>query len=156
MSNSHCQTGTIAELLFCAQAGMKGWDVFVPVGHAQAADVCLVKAPGRPVSVQVKTAGWDKKQNCYQINACKGGAVKVAYRAGAFDVLAAWLPDREQFVFWTLEDIAGRLTVRYSPLRHRAPGNWHILQDVAFSAHKLTNSDAMCASVFLNSHKVTP
>ena len=136
MSNANCQTGTVAELLFCAQAGMRGFDVFVPVGHAQAADVCLVKAPGRPVSVQVKTAWWDKQKNCYRVNSSKGTTAKVPYSAGAFDVLAAWLPDKEQFVFWTLEDIAGRVHVRYSPLRHRAPGNWQLLDAVAFVAHE--------------------
>jgi hypothetical protein len=43
------------------------------------------------------------------------------------------LPDRNQFVFWSFADILGRQKVRYHPDRHRQPGNWCLLDEVAES-----------------------
>jgi hypothetical protein len=126
---TNCQTGAVSELLFCAQAGMRGWSVFTPVGHAHAVDVCLIRPGGRPIGVQVKTAGISRGD--YHLTCSRGKGVKAAYEAGDFDILAAWLPDVEEFVFWTLPDIAGRKTIRYSPKRHRQPGNWDLLDTAA-------------------------
>jgi hypothetical protein len=131
---TNCHTGAVSELLFCAQAGMRGWSVFTPVGHAHTVDVCLVKQGGRPIGVQVKTAGMNRPGE-YHLQTGRGKNVgltkKLPYVKGDFDVLAAWLPDVEEFVFWTLDDLAGRITVRYSPKRHRAPGNWELLDMAA-------------------------
>ena len=126
---TNCQTGAVSELLFCAQAGMRGWSVFTPVGHAHAVDVCLVKPGKRPIGIQVKTARADRGE--YHMNCARGKKTKTPYEAGEFDILAAWLPDIEEFVFWTLPDIASRLTIRYSPKRHRQPGNWDLLDTAA-------------------------
>jgi hypothetical protein len=125
---TNCHTGAVSELLFCAQAGMRGWSVFTPVGHAHTVDVCLVKPGGRPIGVQVKTA--HVSRDGYQFNASRPMS-KTAYIEGDFDVMAAWLPDIEEFVFWTLACIAGRKAVRYSPKRHRQPGNWDLLDTIA-------------------------
>jgi hypothetical protein len=132
---TNCHTGAVSELLFCAQAGMRGWSVFTPVGHAHTVDVCLVKPGGRPIGVQVKTAAIARRYPHaaadYHIQSGCGRSGKTPYGTGAFDVLAAWLPDIEEFAFWTLADIACRKTIRYSPKRHRAPGNWDLLDTAA-------------------------
>ena len=128
---SACQTGTVSEMFFCAEAGARGWDIYVPFGHAQTADVCIHRPPGKSVTVQVKTAGWD--QGSYAVMVSRGKSSKTAYVAGDFDVLAAYLPDVREFVFWTLKDLAGRKKLRYHPARHRQPGNWHLLDEVAES-----------------------
>lgn len=132
--STNCQTGAVSELLFCAQAGMRGWSVFTPLGHAHTVDVCLVRPGVRPIGVQVKTAAVTRDQEYHlQTSRGKGGSLagKTAYVKGDFDVLAAWLPDIEEFVLWTLEDLSGRMTVRYSPKRHRQPGNWDLLDTIA-------------------------
>ena len=132
------QKGELAEMLFMASAVINGWHVFIPHGHAQMADMCLVRQSCKPILVQVKTASKDPdRPSDYAVNVGRGNSGKVAYQAGDFDILAAYLPDRNEFVMWTLEDLQGRVRVRYSPKRHRQPGNWSLLNDVASS---LTNS----------------
>jgi hypothetical protein len=83
--------------------------------------------------VQVKTAYEDGQRGSYSVNVGRGSSSKVAYQSGDFDVLAAYLPDRNQFVFWTLDDLQGRKKLRYDPTRHRQPGNWELLHAVAES-----------------------
>jgi hypothetical protein len=132
---TNCHTGAVSELLFCAQAGMRGWSVYTPIGHAHSVDVCLVKHGGSPIGVQVKTAGvrsrWEKNLPGYKVQSGQGLHSKEAYGPKSFCVLAAWLPDIEQFVFWTLDEIAGRKTLHYNPAIHRAPGNWQLLDTAA-------------------------
>jgi hypothetical protein len=130
MTMTSCQKGAYAEMLFCAQAGYRGWEVYMPIGHAQTADVCIFKPPGRPITVQVKMASWDEVQQSYVINSSRGKSSKVTYLAGDFDILAAWLPDVEEFVLWRFDEICERKRIRYSPKRHRALGNWQLLEDL--------------------------
>lgn len=141
---SPCRKGELAETLFIAGAMVHDWEVFTPFGHAQTADLCLVRPDSRPITVQVKTAGWDSARTSYHVQTTRGSKVKSAYRQGDFDVLAAYLPNRNQFVFWTFEDVCGRRTIRYSPKRHRQPGNWSLLDDVARS---LTDAGSIPADV---------
>jgi hypothetical protein len=129
MTMTNCQKGAYAEMLFCAQVGFRGWEVYMPIGHAQTADVCIFRPPGRPVSVQIKSASWDEDKGSYVINSSRGKNSKVAYAAGDFDILAAWLPDIEEFVLWRFEEICERKRIRYSPKRHRAPSNWQLLEE---------------------------
>jgi hypothetical protein len=127
---SACRRGDVTETLFVAAALVNDWEVFLPFGHAQAADVCLVRPRCRPLMVQVKTA-YVSQEGQYSVKASRGAATaRLPYQAGDFDALAAYLPDRNQFVFWTLEDIRGRVTVRYNLATHRAPGNWDLLDDL--------------------------
>jgi len=130
MTMTNCQKGAYAEMLFCAQAGYRGWEVYMPIGHAQTADVCIFKPPGRPISVQVKMASWDEAKQSYGINSGHGSSSKKAYCRGDFDVIAAWLPDVEEFVLWRFDEIRERKRIRYSPKRHRAPGNWQLLEEL--------------------------
>ena len=130
---SACRKGELAETLFIAGAMAHDWDIFTPFGHAQTADLCLIRPGVRPITVQVKTAGQDGAQAGYHIKTSRGCSVKSAYQHGDFDVLAAYLRDRNQFVLWAFADIRSRLTVRYHPEKHRQPGNWHLLDEVAES-----------------------
>ena len=130
---SACRKGEISEQLFAVGAMVRDFEIFAPRGHSQTADLCIIKAGQRPLMVQVKTAYFDGVRGEYSINVGRGGVNKTAYRQGDFDILAAYLPDRNQFVLWTLEDLKGRKKVRYSPARHRKPSNWELLDDVAKS-----------------------
>ena len=141
---SPCRKGELAETLFIAGAMVHDWEVFTPFGHAQTADLCLVRPGSRPITVQVKTGTIDR--GAYHVSVKRGtkGINARPYAAGDFDVLAAYLPDRNQFVLWAFEDICSRVSIRYSPERHRQPGNWSLLDDVAQS---LTNSGGTPANV---------
>ncbi len=126
--------GDIAESSFITACQLRDYDIFKPFGHAQSADVCLVKAGNSPILTQIKTAGKDPdRPNSYHINIGKGSSGKQAYKVGDFHVLAAYLPDRNEFVLWTLKDLGGRVTLRYNPEKHRQPNNWHLLDEVAES-----------------------
>jgi hypothetical protein len=130
MTMTNCQKGAYAEMLFCAQAGYRGWEVYMPIGHAQTADVCIFKPPVRPVTVQVKMATWEDSHQSYSVASSRGKKVKVAYALGDFDILAAWLPDLEEFVLWRFDEICDRKRIRYSPKRHRQPNNWQLLEEL--------------------------
>ncbi len=141
---SACRKGEISETLFIAGAMVQDWEIFTPFGHAQTADVMLTRDGVRPLAVQVKTATPDRGAYHVSVKRATGGQKARPYEIHDFDVLAAYLPDRNQFVFWTFEDIRGRISVRYDPNRHRQPGNWELLDDVAKS---LTNSGSRTAVV---------
>jgi hypothetical protein len=141
---SACRKGELAETLFIAGAMVHDWEIFTPFGHAQTADVLLTRAGVRPIAVQVKTGSPDRGAYHVSVKRATGGQRARPYQAHDFDVLAAYLPDRNQFVFWTFDDIRSRITVRYDPLRHRSPGNWDLLNDVAGS---LTNFGSKTADV---------
>lgn len=138
---SACRKGELAERLFIAAVTVHDWEVYTPLGHAQTADLCLARPSVRPIMVQVKTAGWDRSR--YSVKTSRGSRVKSAYQHGDFDVLAAYLPDLNQFVLWTFDDIRGRLTVRYNPEIHRQPGNWSLLDEVAKS-QLILPKDSQC------------
>lgn len=129
MSLSHCNTGDLSESIFAVEGIRRGYTVYTPnVGHSHPADAIVVKPPGRPISVQLKTATIDKGRNqSYSVQVCRGrGLTKMPYQLGDFDILAAWLPDIQLFVFWHFAEIAARKKICYSPLRHRTPDNWEV------------------------------
>ena len=129
---SNCRKGDLAEGLFAVGCIVYDWEVFKSFGHDHASDWVLVRGMYR-LKVQVKTATLDERGD-YNISVKRGkGSKSRAYVAGDFDVLAAYLPDRNQFVFWSFADICSRKKVRYSPERHRQPGNWALLDEVAVS-----------------------
>jgi hypothetical protein len=130
---SACRKGELAETLFIAGAMVHDWEIFTPFGHAQTADLCLVRPGGRPITVQVKTATLDRGAYHVSVKRSSRGGSPRPYIVGDFDVLAAYLPDRNEFVLWTFGDILGRVSVRYSPDKHRDPNNWHLLDEVAES-----------------------
>ncbi len=141
---SACRKGEISETLFIAGAMVHDWEIFTPFGHAQTTDVMLTRSGVRPIGVQVKTATLDRGAYHVSVKRATGGQKARPYEIHDFDVLAAYLPDLNQFVFWTFDDISNRVSVRYDPNKHRKPGNWDLLNDVAVS---LTNSGSGTADV---------
>jgi hypothetical protein len=129
---SACRKGEIAETLFIAGAMVHDWEIFTPFGHAQTADLCLVRSGVRPIMVQVKTARRNSVYpKNYQISCCRTSGAP--YQPGDFDVLAAYLPDLNQFVLYSMQDLNGRAAMSYNPGadHHRNPSNWELLEQVA-------------------------
>jgi hypothetical protein len=81
--------------------------------------------------VQIKRACISTQhKGFYKVNTSSRTAGR--YSAGDFDVLAAYLPDINEFVFWRISEIAQYGQISYSPKKHRSPGNWSLLDDAAF------------------------
>jgi hypothetical protein len=124
-----CQRGTHSELLFCTEAGRRGWGIYVPFGHAQMADVILFKPPYNPITVQVKTATYERDKDRYGVSVSRG-LDKSLYTSGDFTILAAWIPEADKFVLWRFDEICERKKISYTPRLHRQPDNWEILDTV--------------------------
>ena len=125
-----CEKGTSAEVRFIFEADGRGWKVYVPLGHAHAADLIIHYPPYLPVCVQVKTATYYPDRDAYGISSSRGKKCKQTYARGDFQILAAWLPDRQKFVLWRFDEIAERKKINYTPRLHRQPDNWEILDTV--------------------------
>lgn len=124
-----CEKGDHSEFLFCAEVTERGFKVLVPWGHSATSDIWIVKSPHRPISTQIKRAWFDPKRNAYGITVSRGCNIKLAYQAGDFDLLAAYLPDQDRFILWTFEEVRGRKRISYTPHRaDRVPGNWELLE----------------------------
>jgi hypothetical protein len=129
---SDSRKGDLAEALFIAGCLRRGHQVFKAFGNDHASDYVIICA-NAPVMTQVKTATIDERGD-YTISAKRGrGPTTRPYGRGDFDVLVAYLPDRDALVFWTFDEICGRQNVRYNPARHRQPSNWETLNQVAES-----------------------
>lgn len=126
----NCDTGDCSEAKFLSEAVTRGWRVYVPIGHAHAADIVIHRPPFRPVCVQVKTATYCSKRDSYGVMTSRGKKNKVPYIQGDFEIIAAWLPQLEQFVFWRFDEIADRKKINYTPRLHRQPDNWDLLDTV--------------------------
>ena len=123
--------GAHAELLFCAEAGARGYTIFTPLVGSPKADVCLKMGSGPYIGIQVKRACLNRQyEGRYKVNTSSRSSGR--YNAGDFDVLAAYLPDINEFVFWRLEEISQYGQISYWPKKHRSPGNWSLLDDAAF------------------------
>jgi hypothetical protein len=133
---SDCRRGDLAEALFIAGCIVYDWEIFKAFGHDHTADWVLVRGHLR-LTVQVKTATIDRGDYCLPTKRGRGTTAR-PYSAGDFDILAAYLPNRKQFVFWSFADIRGRQKVRYNPTRHRKPNNWELLANVAESLTFIT------------------
>ena len=129
---SDSRKGDLAEALFIAGCLRRGHEVFKAFGNDHSSDYVIICANAR-VMAQVKTATIDERGD-YTISTRRGrGLTRRPYGRGDFDVLVAYLPDRDALVFWTFDEICGRQNVRYNPARHRQPSNWAILNQVAES-----------------------
>lgn len=127
-----CEKGTHAELLFCAEATARKFNILMPMGTTSSTvDVWVAPVAGRPISVQVKRAWVDSKRRLYQVKVSRRGTRSkkgVRYKVGDFDILAAYLPDVNQFVLWKFKEIRKRSKISYTPRLHRQPGNWELLE----------------------------
>lgn len=129
---TNLEKGTHAELLFCAETTARGLQVLIPMGATSSTVDVWIVANSRPVSVQVKRA-WVSKNGRYVVKVARRGTKKkpqLAYKVGDFDILAAYLPDRNQFVLWRFDEIKKRKKISYTPRLHRQPDNWEILDTV--------------------------
>ena len=134
----------IAELLFCLKLVELGYEVKWMQGNCKDYDVILERNGMRPIFVQVKYSVWKTSNKCYNIFNCTSGRNKV-YSATAYDVLAVYLWDRNEWVLYTRAELGNRVGTSYTPpeLRRAAvrshapdardPNNWHLLDEVAES-----------------------
>lgn len=140
--------GAIVERLFEIAALERGYEISVNIGGGKDFDY-IVRFPGqRPVVVQIKTGWFWPLKNCYQIyNRASSGL----YSINAYDVLAVFLADRNQWLFYSRAELGNRTLTTYMPreLRERArksftashgesvadrePNNWSLLDEVAAS-----------------------
>jgi hypothetical protein len=133
-------TGLLAESKFSTQAISRGYISWWPMGHNQKADVCVWKAPYRPITVQVKLGQLKGESWQIYVAASRGGKdrrrAKAAgrdvdkyqrYQIGDFDVLAMYVPTADAFRFWRLRDVAGTLCLYVSDLS--TLNNWHVIED---------------------------
>jgi hypothetical protein len=124
---TNCTTGDCSEARFIAEVVERGFRVYVPIGHSHAADIIIHLPPYHPVGVQVKTATYYPDRDDYGVKCARDGGL---YTEGDFQVLAAWLGDRKQFVLWRFDEICERKKISYTPRLHRQPDNWEILDTV--------------------------
>jgi hypothetical protein len=106
--------------------------VLIPIGPTGSTVDVWIVVNSRPVSVQVKRA-WITKGGRYSVRAARRGTKNIpekVYKAGDFDILAAYLPDRNQFVLWRFDEIKQRKKISYTPRLHRQPDNWDLLDTV--------------------------
>jgi len=127
---TNCTTGDCSEARFISEIVERGFRVYVPIGHSHAADIVIHLPPYYPVGVQVKTATYYPNRDSYGVMTSRGKKNKSLYCRGDFDIIAAWLPDRKQFVLWRFDEIAERKRISYTPRLHRQPDNWEILDTV--------------------------
>lgn len=116
-----CARGAITELIFCAAAGLRGWNLYTPFGHAHHVDVYIVRPGVRPIGVQVKTMRTDHRRS---VQCGYGKSSNTPCAAGDFDVLAAYDRTAEEFSFWHIDQVAGKATISIST----SPGKgWELL-----------------------------
>ena len=132
MIHTACTTGDLSESIFASESLRRGYWVYTSNGHARPADAIVVRPPLRPITVQIKTATiYTDRDSVYGVMSSRGrGAAKTAYLFGDLDILAAWVPDIEQFVFGRFDEIADRKKICYSPRLHRQPDNWDLFETV--------------------------
>jgi hypothetical protein len=138
--------GAIVERLFEIAALERGYEISVNIGGGKDFDYIVRLPGGRPVVVQIKTGCWADKNCSYEIkNYSKAGI----YAFGAYDVLAVYLPDRRQWLFYLRTELGNRSRTSYTPpeirrrlrksftraygesVTDRDPDNWELLDQVA-------------------------
>jgi hypothetical protein len=134
-----CDLGTVAELEFLTQAKRRGWNVFVPIGHATPADAVIFAPPSRPISVQIKKGMSRGAGRGYKAMVGSGRSLRAMkhslefskfrrYEARSFDVLAMYVEDVQGFVFWTLQELLqrGKTWAMWTP--GKPCHNWEIFE----------------------------
>jgi len=136
-----CQSGMMAEMLLATEAASRGFCVFFPIGHSQKADLVIWKPPFAPITIQVKKATRQKKgkgqsykfmvgsgrPSC-AVNGKDYGLRYVPYMKGDFDVLCAYILERNSFLFYYLDEVVGRSCITWSPDGRQRENNWDIFQ----------------------------
>ena len=117
---TNCEKGTHAELLFAAEATSKKFNVLIPMGPTSSTVDVWIVTKRRLYQVKVSRRGTRKKKG-------------IKYKTGDFDILAAYLPDVNQFVLWKFKEIKNRGKISYTPRLHRQPDNWKLLEQFVAS-----------------------
>jgi len=136
IKSASCQTGLIAEMLLATEAASRGFCVFFPIGHSQKADLVIWRPPSSPITIQVKKATFqDSGSYKFMIGSgkpsCAGnskdyGLRYTRYEKGDFDVLCAYILERNSFVFYYLDEIVGQSSMRWNPDGRQRENNWDI------------------------------
>jgi len=124
-----CNAGALAELKLCCAAAEKGFEVFTPLSHSTKTDLIIMKPQGIPIRVQVKKATYQKKISPNRMDVWKFmigtgrpscaanptdyGVRYKKYVDGDFDVLAAYILERNTFAFYHLKEISGVSGLRW-------------------------------------------
>jgi hypothetical protein len=140
-----CDIGAYAEMRFCGMALSHGFEVFLPFSHSTKTDVILLSLDSDPIRVQVKKATFQKKNQSHHIDSWKfmvgSGRPSCAanpndygvryrkYALNDFDILAAYILERDVFAFYKLTDIQGLSSYRWDATK--TANNWEI-----FNAYK--------------------
>ena len=140
--------GAIVERLFEIAALERGYEISVNIGGGKDFDY-IIRFPGqRPIVVQIKTGWFHVLNNAYHV---RNRSTAGLYSQSAYDVLAVFLPDRNQWLFYSRAELGNRMLTSYTPreLRQQArksftsghgesvadrePDNWSLLNEVAES-----------------------
>jgi hypothetical protein len=137
--------GDLAELMFCVEARKRGYWVKWMQGNCKGYDVILERDGMRPMFVQVKHLFRQKHKGCHQYKVPNTAGRSRVYSLTAYDVLACYLWDRDQWVFYMRKELGARCATSYMPaeyrrrrqrshaLSHRQPDNWDLIEEVAAS-----------------------
>jgi len=133
-------SGALAEIRFAALASQRGYSVFMPLCHATKTDV-VIKMDGTPcVSVQVKKAtlqggaiwkfmvGSGLPSCAY--NKEKHGLRYRTYKSGDFDLIAAHVAERNSWVFYELDSVCGKSSIRIQDPAFNDEGNWKLVTEI--------------------------
>lgn len=118
-SNENCRIGAAIEMAFALKVYQMGYDVFMPWGHAQKADLIVRKHPFLAKSVQVKKAtpksnvSWHISTSTKKRTA-SSGSTWTNYETGDFDILAAYVSELDCWALWTINEIAGKSSVQWN------------------------------------------
>jgi hypothetical protein len=134
-------SGTIAEIAFLKEAATRGWSTWVPIGHANKADLCIWKPPSAPLTIQIKKGVWQRDNQCWKVMIGSGkpscaanpkdyGKRYTRYGKGDFDILAMYVQEHDSFVLWALNDICGKSTINWRPSSMPEMGNWQLLEEL--------------------------
>ncbi len=134
--------GDIAEYLCAIELTRRGYTCNVMGSGCKGFDVIADRSDIRPQFVQVKH-GFYSERGYYSIFNNKAGRL---YGANAYDFLAFYMWDREQWVIYSRAELGNRLVTSYTPpetrqrarksttgIADRQPNNWELFDQLAMA-----------------------
>jgi len=135
-----CNIGAFAEMKFCCAAITNGYEVFLPMSHSTKTDIVLLRSSSLPIRIQVKKATYQKREKTSHLESWKfmigSGRPSCAanpqdyglryrkYEENDFDVLAAYILEKDLFAFYYLSEIRGSSSMRWD--QSKRVNNWDI------------------------------
>lgn len=125
------QIGDICEQQFGLDAMKRGYEVFMPIGHATKVDVAIKKNGTKFVSLQIKKAYYNNSGYRIHCGSTPGrkdkGGKGHKYTYGDFDVLGGYLVEANIWVFLDIHSIvAGSEYYQWKPGIGQHENNWDI------------------------------